>query len=91
MKAFRLMLFLTVGLTACSTPPPHGVVATAHPPTSADAGIQCHMERPTGSMIAGRVCTTAQQRAEMQRQTQDVQHAINGMQGTSCKQTAGGC
>jgi hypothetical protein len=91
MKAFRLTLIVNIGLTACSTTPPHGVVANAHPPSSAGADIQCHMERPTGSMIAGRVCTTAQQRAEMDRQAKDLQHTITGMQGQSCTKSAGGC
>jgi len=90
MRAF-LAMFLTMGLTACATSAPRTAEVAAHLPATAGADIQCRLERPTGSLIAGRVCTTAEQRAAIKRDAQGMQDAINKMQGTSCARTAGGC
>ena len=91
MKAFQLMLILAIGVTGCAARPAPLAASNAQPVIANNAGLQCHMEKLTGSMIATRVCTTAQQRADMERKAQDLRRAINSMQGTSCKAAAGGC
>ena len=84
-------MLLIIALTACSTPPPKKVEVAAQPAAVAGTDIQCHIERPTGSLIGAQVCTTAEQRAAMRRSAQGMQDAINKIQGTSCAHSASGC
>jgi hypothetical protein len=84
MKKYRLMLLLSIGLTACSSPSPRQV-AKETAPAAASTDIECHAEKATGSNIPTRVCTTAEQRAALEQQMQTTRRSMNGATGGACQ------
>jgi hypothetical protein len=73
-------------LSACvAHTPPRATPADA----PAAGGIRCHLETTTGSLVATRVCTTAEQRAALRARTQQLQDELNRapagcLRGTKC-------
>jgi hypothetical protein len=55
LNQWLLTAFILSCVSGCATPPPASK-------SQADAGVQCGIERPTGSFIATRVCTTRAER-----------------------------
>jgi hypothetical protein len=55
----------------------------------AAADVQCTTERPTGSMLATKVCTTKAQRDAMAVATRDANDAMQRAHGPACPGTPG--
>lgn len=71
-------------LGACAAPVPRpGAVA------SAANEVQCTTERPTGSMLPVRTCTTRAQRTAIDRATRETNQAIQRLPGRACPGTPG--
>lgn len=49
-----------------------------------DAGVQCHNERLTGTLMERRVCTTKEQRDSMASGTQDIKDKLNRQPIPAC-------
>jgi hypothetical protein len=80
LNQWLLTAFILSCVSGCATPPPATESRT-------DAGLQCSTERPMGSFIATRVCTTKAQRdtaaaTQQQRDTMD-KDATYKMQSSS--------
>jgi hypothetical protein len=81
MQGVRVCCFLStllLAITACTSravrdPPPTNATLAAH-------GIECHKERTTGSLVAAKVCTSAEERA---RQADAVQKTKDWMDNAS--------
>jgi hypothetical protein len=85
---------LALVLVACAARP--GAPASAGAPAVAAAAasnaaddVQCTTERPTGSMLPVRVCTTKAQRTAIDRSTRDTTGAIQRLPGRACPGTPG--
>lgn len=75
LRLHLLALWLALNvLSACvaHTPPR---ATPADPP--ATGAIRCHLETITGSLVATRVCTTAEQRAALRARTQELKDELN--------------
>jgi hypothetical protein len=73
--------FVWALLTACTLHAAHPSNATA---VTGEAGLQCHNERLTGSLIARRVCTTQAQRDAMASGTQATMDKLNRQPIPAC-------
>ena len=84
-----LALFgVQAGLFACASTPPKAAPADTR--AVADAGIQCTTERPTGSMLATKVCTTKAQRDAFAAAARNANDAVQRSHYAACP-SAPGC
>ena len=88
MRLRLLAVWLVLSLlSACvAHTPPRATPAGA----PAASGIRCRLETTTGSLVATRVCTTAEQRAALRARTQQLKDELNRAQagcspGTMCR------
>jgi Tfp pilus assembly protein PilV len=75
----------------CAAIPPAKKSAQTTTLAASGADLQCHMERPTGSLLGVRVCTTKAQRNEIKANTRSVQQQLGRTQGGACPATSPGC
>ncbi|MBS0373828.1 MAG: hypothetical protein JSR73_04575 [Proteobacteria bacterium] len=57
--------------------------------SSVASDVQCTTERPTGSMLPVRVCTTKAERAAIDRATRETNQALQRLPGRACPGTPG--
>lgn len=76
-SAFVLSMALSAPALADDATAPPAEPAKAKSKDTAD-GVVCKRQMKTGSMIAVKVCTTPQQRAEQQKAVRDAQERMQG-------------
>jgi hypothetical protein len=81
------LLYVISGASGCATAPSAPKPAATNVRTSAD--VQCRMERPTGSMLGVKVCTTKAQRDAMKANTDALQQDLGKTQAGSCRGVPG--
>jgi len=86
-----LVIGAAVCLGACAVPPRAKDTQTqrnsSSKPTATvanDAGIQCRTDRPTGTLLATKICTTAEQRRAAAEHAQEVRDKIDKSVPTTC-------
>jgi hypothetical protein len=92
-----LITWAVACLGACATPPratPAQMPAAKSPDAATatvakDADIQCHSERPTGTLLATKICTTREQRRVIAEHAQDVKDKIDRSIVPACPGTPG--
>lgn len=71
-----LLLVLAIA-SGCTTAPRRAPLAGAAAAAPAEKGLQCEMQRVTGSLVATRVCTLAPQRDQIKQSTQDARDFLD--------------
>lgn len=84
------MVWVIAGVAGCAAvpPAPKPYPATQTPQgtvAQSDAqGLQCRMERPTGSLLSLKSCTTKAQRDAIKAATEGIQQELRSTQGGAC-------
>jgi len=81
-----VILCVAAGAIGCVTVPAPKVSAGA--PASKAADLQCHMERPTGSLLGVKTCTTQAQREGIKSSTEALQQELRNVPAGPCQPPA---
>jgi hypothetical protein len=80
---------LSLALGGCATTTPESAQPTTAAPAVAGNDVQCTNEKPTGSMLPVKVCTTKAQRGEIDSNTRATRDQIQRAHSPACPGTPG--
>jgi hypothetical protein len=85
------ILGLIAGASGCAATAPARKPAQGATLAASGQDLQCHLERPTGSLLSVQVCTTQAQRDAIKANTRSLQQELGSVKGGSCPATNAGC
>jgi hypothetical protein len=87
MSCYKLVscaAIVAAALSGCALRQPARPLVVVSADAQTPSGVQCRMERITGSLVATRMCTTPEQRDLMRRRVQRVQDDLNRSPAALC-------
>ena len=87
MRRYKLVSWAAIvaaAFSGCALRQPARPLVAVSANAQAPSGVQCRMQRITGSLVATRICTTLEQRDLMRRRVQRVQDDLNRSPAALC-------